>query len=257
MRARLFDAQAVILNVLDLFSGIGGFSLGLERTGGFRTVAFCEVDKYCQRVLRKHWPDVPIHDDVRLLNAASLVERIDVVCGGFPCQDISTAGKGAGLNGARSGLWFEMFRIIAETRPSYVIVENVAALRSRGLDVVLGCLASIGYDAEWHCIPAAAVGAPHRRDRVWIVAYASGTGLSRPESVERPFITEIAPSAECYDRFADARRALAGNISDLRIGNGISLKPHKDRIKALGNSIVPQIAEQIGMAILYREALHA
>lgn len=176
-----------MLTVLDLFSGIGGFSLGLESTGGFRTAAFCEIDPYARRVLGRHWPDVPIFGDIRDVGLAGLlragVALPDVVCGGFPCQDISLAGVGAGLGGARSGLWFEMLRVITETRPAFAIIENVAALRGRGLDVVLGGLAAIGYDAEWHCIPAAAVGAPHRRDRVWIVAYdtdAVGAGRREP-----------------------------------------------------------------------------
>lgn len=164
-----------MLNVLDLFAGIGGFSLGLERTGGFRTVAFCEIDKKAQRVLNKHWPDTPIFDDVSALTKDLIDETvgtpIHVITGGFPCQDISLAGKGAGLDGERSGLWFQFHRLIEEFQPRYAIIENVSALRSRGLEVVLGGLAEIGYDAEWHCIPAAAVGAPHRRDRVWVVAY--------------------------------------------------------------------------------------
>ena len=163
-----------MFNLLDLFSGIGGFSLGLERSGAFKTVAFCEIEPYCQKVLAKHWPKVPIYDDVRTITAERLTAdgiTVDAICGGFPCQDISFAGKGAGLEGERSGLWFEYARIIGELRPRYVIVENVSALLSRGLDRVLGTLASLGYDAEWHCIPASAIGAPHRRDRMWIVGY--------------------------------------------------------------------------------------
>jgi DNA (cytosine-5)-methyltransferase 1 len=167
-----------MMKVLDLFSGIGGFSLGLERTGGFETVAFCEIQKYPRQILKQHWPDVPIFTDVKTLNKDTLNEQgisVDVICGGFPCQDISFAGKGAGLEGERSGLWFEFHRLIKEIRPSWVIAENVSALRSRGLDAVLGSLAEIGYDAEWHCIPASAVGAPHRRDRIWIVAYPNSS----------------------------------------------------------------------------------
>lgn len=164
------------MNTLDLFSGIGGFSLGLERAG-FKTVAFCEIDPWCRRVLAKHWPGVPIYDDVRNLDAARLradgIERIDAICGGFPCQDISLAGKGAGLEGERSGLWREYSRLLGELRPRYAIVENVGALRARGLAAVLADLAALGFDAEWHAIPAAAVGAPHLRDRVWIVAAAA------------------------------------------------------------------------------------
>src|SRR5512139_1947664 len=172
------------MRVLDLFSGIGGFSLGLERAG-MRTVAFCEIEPFCRAVLRKHWPDIPIYEDVRSLTAERLAAdgiSVDVICGGFPCQDISVAGKGAGIEGGRSGLWSEYARIIGELRPRYVIVENVAALLGRGLDRVLGDLAEIGYDAEWHCIPASYVGAPHRRDRVWIVAY--------PQCAERRAVGE-------------------------------------------------------------------
>ena len=171
------------LRVLDLFSGIGGFSLGLERAG-MQTVAFCEIDLFARRVLAKHWPEVPCHDDIRTLTADWLAENglwPDVICGGFPCQDISVAGKGAGIGGERSGLWREYARLIGEIRPRYVIVENVAALLGRGLGDVLGDLAALGYDAEWHCIPASAVGAPHQRDRIWVVAYPAwdGGGWSR------------------------------------------------------------------------------
>jgi len=167
-----------MMKVLDLFSGIGGFSLGLERTQGFQTVAFCEIEPFCRRVLAKHWPEVPCYDDVRSLTAERLAAdgiAVDAICGGFPCQDISVAGKGAGLAGERSGLWREYARLIGELRPRYVIVENVSALLGRGLDAVLGDLATLRYDAEWHCIPASAVGAPHRRDRIWIVAYPDTT----------------------------------------------------------------------------------
>lgn len=165
------------LRVLDLFSGIGGFSLGLERTGGFETVAFCEIEPFPRKVLAKHWPEVPCYDDVRTLTAERLAAdgiAVDVICGGFPCQDISIAGRGAGLAGGRSGLWFDYARLIGELRPGHVIVENTAALLGRGLGDLLGNLAALGYDAEWHCIPAGAVGAPHIRDRIWIVAYPNG-----------------------------------------------------------------------------------
>jgi DNA (cytosine-5)-methyltransferase 1 len=146
-----------------LFSGIGGFELGLERAG-MRCIWQSEIDPYASAVLRKHWPEVPNHGDIRNVRAG-VVERPDVICGGFPCQDISNAGKRAGIDGERSGLWSEYARVIGELRPRYVIVENVAALLGRGLERVLGDLAALGFDAEWHCIPASAVGAPHRRDR--------------------------------------------------------------------------------------------
>jgi DNA (cytosine-5)-methyltransferase 1 len=188
------------MNVLDLFSGIGGFSLGLERAG-MRTVAFCEIEPFCRAVLRKHWPNVPIYEDVRSLTAERLAAdgiAVDVICGGFPCQDISLAGKGAGIEGERSGLWKEYARIIGELRPKYVIVENVAALLGRGLDVVLGDLAALGYDAEWHCIPASAVGAPHRRDRLWIVANHRCGRLREPcgRQIQQSGRTEVICSSQ-------------------------------------------------------------
>lgn len=174
--------------LLDLFSGIGGFSLGLERAG-FQTVAFCEIEAFPRRVLAHHWPDVPIYDDVRDLTAVRLradgIGDIDAICGGFPCQDISVAGKGAGLDGERSGLWREFARLVGELRPSYVFVENVGALRARGLASVLGDLAAFGYDAQWHVVPAAAVGAPHLRERVWIVAADANSHGVREQSGRR------------------------------------------------------------------------
>jgi len=169
------------LRLLDLFSGIGGFSLGLERSGYFETVAFCEIEPFCRRVLAKHWPKVPCYDDVRELTAARLAAdgiAVDAICGGFPCQDISSAGKGAGIaDGTRSGLWREYARIVREFQPRYVIVENVAELLGRGMDEVLGTLASFGYDCFWRSIQASEIGAPHPRDRIWIIAYLGGQGL--------------------------------------------------------------------------------
>jgi DNA (cytosine-5)-methyltransferase 1 len=177
------------MRLLDLFSGIGGFSLGLERAG-FRTVAFCEIEPYPRAVLAKHWPGVPIYEDVRTLSADTLrrdgVWPIDVIAGGFPCQDLSYAGKRAGIEGERSGLWSEFARLIGEVRPRFAIMENVPGLLSAGHGRVLGDLAALGYDAVWDCVPASAVGAPHRRDRVWIVAYAPSerrgeAGRDRPD----------------------------------------------------------------------------
>ena len=161
------------LRILDTFSGIGGFSLAARWLGGFETVQFVERDPYCQRVLAKHWPTVPIHDDICTFNP----ERgsADVVVGGFPCQDISTAGKQAGIKeGTRSGLFYELIRVVRLVEPRYIVLENVAAILANGLDTVLGELAEAGFDAEWACIPAADVGACHRRDRWWCVAYAQG-----------------------------------------------------------------------------------
>lgn len=159
------------LRVLDLFSGIGGFSLGLERTGEFETVAFCEIDPFCRRVLAKHWPTIPCHDDITTREFHE--GEADVITGGFPCQDVSLAGRRAGLAGANSGLYRELVRALRVVRPRYGIVENVAALLSDGMGTVLGDLAESGIDTEWDCVPACAIGAPHERDRVWIVTHAN------------------------------------------------------------------------------------
>jgi DNA (cytosine-5)-methyltransferase 1 len=148
--------------------------LGLERAG-MECKWQVEIDEYASRVLAKHWPTVHREKDVRQCGAGNL-ENVDLIAAGFPCQDISYAGKGAGLKGERSGLFYEVARIVGEMGPRYVVLENVSALLTRGLDQVLGTLASLGYDAEWHCIPAAYVGAPHIRDRVFILAYAAGVG---------------------------------------------------------------------------------
>jgi len=270
--------------VLDLFSGIGGFSLGLERTGGFKTVAFCEIEAFPRKVLAKHWPDVPIYHDVRELTGDRLqADRIavDVICGGFPCQDISTAGKGAGIDGARSGLWSEYARLVGELRPRYVIVENVAALLGRGLGRVLGDLAALGYDAEWHCIPASAVGAPHQRDRVWVVAYPAPqrpvqTWANSRRSQEwsgrsRALLAHPASGKAWSKKPGYSVRALEGKrpivLPSIRGCNSLvggqdwnsepavcrvadGLSGNVDRVAALGNAVVPQIPELIGRAIL-------
>ncbi len=158
------------MKVLDLFSGIGGFSIGLERAG-METVEFCEQNLFCQVELKKRWPNVLIHDDVRYVSSYSGGRGIDVICGGFPCQNISVAGKKEGIRGKESGLWSEFKRIIGEFRPKHCIIENVAALRGNGLITVLQDLREVGYDAEWAVIAASEVGAPHPRERIFIVAY--------------------------------------------------------------------------------------
>ena len=159
------------LRVLSLFAGIGGFDLGLERTGGFRTVAFCEIEPFAQRVLKKHWPNIPCFDDVRKLTGAD-IGPVDVICGGYPCQPFSSAGKRQGAADDRH-LWPEFMRLVAELRPAWVIGENVAGHISMGLDDVLADLEAEGYAYRAFVIPACAVGASHRRDRVWTVANAA------------------------------------------------------------------------------------
>lgn len=199
------------VKVLDLFSGIGGFSLGLERAG-METVAFCEIEPYCQKVLRKHWPDVPIFDDVKTLTADALQRSgiaVDVIAGGFPCQDLSHAGKRAGLAGERSGLWSEFRRLIGELRPRYVIAENVPGLLGNGMATVLRDLAALRYDASWECIPAAAVGAPHRRDRVWIVGHAN----------------QDSQSVSTVNAKASELSGVVSNAREIRCNSGRSKQP--------------------------------
>lgn len=298
--------------VLDLFSGIGGFSLGLEAVG-MSTVAFCEQDAYAAAVLRKHWPDTPIYPDVRQLDAAALrrdgIGPIDLVCGGFPCQDISLAGKGAGIEGERSGLWAEMHRIIHELRPAWVIAENVPALRSRGSDRVLSDLEGSGYTAWPVVVGALHAGAPHRRQRVWIVAHASGEGrrqiLRRPHGDEGPHgpqhmqqpgghgeVGDVADVAYAPKRGArrdgqGREQEPAGGPADVGIAGRARLAqrqgpagewPHAaavradwwsaepgvgrvahgvprrvDRLKCLGNAVVPQVVTMIGAWIMQQE----
>ena len=240
------------LRVLDLFSGIlvGGFSLGLERTGGFETVAFCEIEQFPRRVLAKHWPEVPCYDDVRTLEGADC-GCVDVITAGFPCQDISLSGRGEGITGARSGLWSEVARLVGELRPKFVILENSPALLVRGFDVILSDLAKIGYDAQWHCIPAAYVGAAHRRDRIWVVAYPMQVrGVSAPV---RDLDWTLLYKAE-WPEIADATGghvAWAPEPGISRVAHGV---PNiVDRRSVCGNAVVPQIPELIGYAILQAE----
>lgn len=241
-----------MLRVLDLFSGLGGISIGLERTEGFGTSAFCEINPYCRTVLKRHWPDVPAYADIRDLTADTLcrdgITEIDVICGGFPCQDISLNGKGLGLQGERSGLWSHYARLIRELRPRYIIVENVAALLGRGGADVLGFLASCGYNAEWRVVPAWLFGLPHNRGRVWIVAYlreerAQGSG---------PFAfswVAALPWRQNVRRAQDwASRPDLPASGLCRNRNGVP--SNVDRVGALGNSIIPDIPERIGRAIL-------
>lgn len=230
-----------MLRGLSLFAGIGGFDLGLQRTGGFKTAAFCEINPFCRRVLAKHWPGIPCYEDVRSLTAERLAADgivIDAIWGGFPCQDISWAGPGAGLHGERSGLWSEYARLIGELRPEYALMENSAALLARGMGDLLGDLAEIGYDAEWHCIGSQDIGAPHARERVWVVAY--------PQS-ERPRQLRWFGSAAESEGIRDIHWPGHEPPSE-RMAPG--LPDRLERVVALGNSLLPQIPELIGSAIL-------
>jgi len=159
------------LKLLDTFAGIGGFSYAAEKlVGGFKTVQFIEIDPYCQQILNKNFPNIPIHDDISTYTAEPY--SASVISSGFPCQDISVAGRQQGITEAtRSGLFFQLLRTIRMVRPKYVILENVSAILNNGMDIVLGELYKAGYDAEWCCIPSSFVGACHQRDRIWIIAY--------------------------------------------------------------------------------------
>lgn len=222
-----------MLTVGSLFAGIGGLDLGLERAG-MKVVWQVENDDYCKRVLAKHWPDVQRFDDVRHVGAHNL-DRVDVVCGGFPCQDISNAGRRAGIDGERSGLWSAFHRIICELRPPIVLVENVAALLVRGMGRVLGDLAESGYDAEWDCIPAAAVGAPHIRERVYIVAYPGRFDGGWFEWWRKP----LRHPRPCWGTDQPG-------LDRTRYG----VPSRVDRLRGLGNAVVPQVAEYVGRLIV-------
>lgn len=245
-----------MLRVLDLFSGIGAYALGVERAG-MKVVAFCEIEEFPRKILRKHWPDVPIYEDVRTLTADVLQRdgiAVDVVIGGWPCQDISPAGTGLGLDGARSGLWSEVARILGDVRPRLAILENSSNLLSldggKWFGAVLGDLASVGFDAEWHCLPAAAFDAPHIRDRLWIVgtlADAARHGEPRQSAApgsERQRIGARGQSQALADADSDTRRGRhsgdrSGQIAEPESG-GFSL--------ADSNCIAP-----VGSAIARRE----
>jgi len=251
------------LRVLDLFSGIGGFSLGLERTCGFETVAFCEIEPFPRRVLAKHWPEVPCYEDVTKLTGDILRRdgiAVDVITGGFPCQDISYAGKQRGMDECtRSGLWSEIVRLIGELSPRYVIVENVAALlngpserRGGWFGRVLGDLAECGYDAEWENIPASALGAPHRRERVWIVAYPSKVKFAGKLLCENSAksVTKFEARTSMLPAYSIGMGSAKDSYS-LRDGDGFP--EFLGQLNGYGNAVVPQIPELIGRAILAAE----
>jgi DNA (cytosine-5)-methyltransferase 1 len=281
-----------VLTVGSLFSGIGGLELGLEWAGLGPVLWQVESDQFCRQVLAKHWPEVTRHDDVRTVGAGNL-EPVDLICGGFPCQDLSCAGKQLGFAGARSGLWSEFARIVRELRPAFVVVENVPGLLARGrLGVVLGDLAACGYDATWDCIPAAAVGAPHRRDRVFIVAHAaqllsdgsdhhagchseSGGQISKPRDdggsadVADPELyghnrTQKGPEQDGAEGALgqghehgkpmrgsaptrDEWRQWESEPNVGRVADGIPARV--DRLRSLGNAVVPQCAEVVGWVV--------
>lgn len=258
------------LRVGSLFSGIGGFDLGLERAG-MKIIWQVENDPYCAKVLAKHWPDVKRYGDIKTIDWSE-VERPDLICGGFPCQPVSHAGKRLAQDDPR-WLWPWFRDSIRALRPRFVLVENVPGLLSAGMSDILGDLAESGYDAEWDCIPAAAVGAPHLRYRLWLVAYPKifpeWTGLRTDEQTQERGGRSGDSSGESYlpdsdhTRCAQQRGTVASSAENTtaqfgswwavepavgRVAHGV---PHRvDRLRGLGNAVVPQVVEWIGRRIM-------
>jgi len=232
-----------------LFAGIGGLDLGLERAG-MECLWQVEINDYATQVLERHWPGVRRHRDVRTFPPAG-DWSVDLICGGFPCQDISNAGRRSGIEGSQSGLFFEVIRVARQLRPRFLLLENVSALLARGMGTVLRELAEIGYDAEWHCISSASMGAPHKRERVFIMAHSNIEGLQGRNSKGVPERT--------VERITGKGGSCTGELSDHwvtepdvgRVADGVPRRV--DRLKCLGNAVVPQVAEFIGRAIAKRE----
>ena len=271
MRSAFLTKGDVVIRFGSAFAGIGGLDLGFERSG-MECSWQVEIDDYATRVLTKRWPNVRRWDDIQTFPPGDEVEpwRVDVIAGGFPCQDISLAGKGAGLAGERSGLFFEIIRLARLLRPRAIVLENVAAILARGMGAVLGELAQIGFDAEWHCIPAAAVGAPHIRDRVFVVAYSqrdpirqqpgrgsgsNGTGaaFTAIDGKKQLLANTGEPRREKRQGGEGAARELAAITrndwwaTEPAVGRVADGVPHRvDRLRGLGNAVVPQVAEVVG-----------
>ena len=237
------------LKVLDLFAGIGMFSYGLHKTNLYETKAFCEWGEKCQKVLHKNYNGVPIYGDIKNLRVTDLDFSPDVLTGGFPCQDISEAGKREGIAGERSSHWKHYARLIDETKPKGVIIENVSALLRRGLDVVLSDLHTLGYDAEWHCITAKHLGAYHERDRIWIIAYRNDNGKQRFKPLQR-----LGQDGQRWeDRKADMQQMFKSPFgrSDswpepLIRRVDVQRPEWVDRIGQLGNTVYWPIVEKLG-----------
>ena len=249
------------MRVLSLFSGGGLGDYGLT-LAGMEIVGQVEIDEYCQKVLSLRWPDVPKWRDICGVKGEEVIEkvgRIDLISGGFPCQDVSVAGGGSGIQGQRSGLWKEYLRLICELRPKYCFVENVSALLGRGLDVLLGDLAESGYDAEWDCIPASELGSPQERDRFWLVAYDNGIrGGERGEIIfknNRGLGKHIKPNGKNYwngkwfiGTPEEAKWELDIKSIISRVDDGTA--GWVDRLHVAGNGQVVQVVQWIGERIM-------
>jgi len=233
------------ITVGSLFSGIGGFELGFQMAGGFDIRWQVEKDDWCRRVLAKHWPDVKRYEDITTLDAGEL-EKVDLICGGFPCQEISNAGCGIGLQGPRSGLWSDFARLVCTIRPRFVIVENVRALLVRGLDEVLRDFVKIGYDARWATIPASAFGCPSWQENVFVIAYPAGERRAEPWD-DKPHTVYGRQDGkwETTDAINAIRRGAMPGVcrSHRRVSNRV------DRLRGLGDAVVPQVVEWIANRI--------
>ncbi len=236
-----------------LFAGIGGLDLGLERAG--MTCAWqVEIDDFARKVLAKHWPEVPKWGDVQTFPPEGWDCQVDLICFGFPCQDISQAGQGAGLQGSRSGLFYDSIRIAKQVRPRWLVIENVAALLTRGFDAVLWELAEIGFDCEWHCIPATYVGATHRRDRVFVIANSDGKlgGAWHRFRQHGAFKRALSAGIGGIDVALDQWQMEAASAIS-RMDDGFSGGLYKHRVRGLGNAVVPQVAELVGRYVMMLE----
>ena len=274
------------MKVLDLFSGIGGFSLGLERAG-MSTVAMCEKDPYCRKILAKHWPDLTIHEDIRNLDGKRYAESIDLVCGGFPCQPFSVAGKRKGTNDDRH-LWPEMLRVIKESRPRWVIGENVFGFINMALDDVQADLEREHYEVRKFVLPAVAVDAKHRRDRIILIAYSNSPAVwdrTERQEIGRDHLQAgrkaITPNDGTAQSLADTQSERVQGLWSGReqephaherqelpmcesqrprpayweaepcVGRVADGVPNRvDRIRGLGNAVVPQLIQAIGELVI-------
>jgi len=245
------------VNVLSLFAGIGGIELGLERAG-MTVVGQVDIDPFCRRLLAQHWPGVPQHDDIRTTPewwASEPRPIVDVVCGGFPCQPFSNAGFQRGLDDER-WMWPEMARVIRAVRPRYVVVENVSALvRDRtAFGIMLGDLADLGFDAEWSVLCASDFGAPHNRERVYVVAYPPSVNGQSWDHVDESGAGAPSLSARGLSGLAVHQRRRAASqwlASEPRVDRLVDGIPDQvDRLRVAGNAVVPAVAEHIGRLIV-------
>lgn len=242
-----------------LFAGIGGFDLGLERSG-LTCKWQVEIDEFCFSILERHWPTVTRFRDVRDVSQRTL-ETVDCVCGGFPCQPVSSAGRQQGASDSR-WLWAHVTRVVDELRPRFVVLENVCGLFETGLgSLCVTDLAAMGYDAEWGVFPASAFGAPHRRNRVFLVAYPNGYGWPSRDVVSRVFSQVPKPQdSDWRGEKSKLERGSSGGVYRMpdaeyvRVDDGLPTRLDRERIKALGNSIVPAISEYVGKEVLKANA---